>query len=170
MSFLTTNYGYWEFWADYDPPNGYYGNQKVTFDGINRQIIVNEGVTELSVKSDIYSNWKEWMQVRDNAKYLPALRTTGGDPVPGNQLTGDTYFLINDWQIVVNQLVRITGVLYHDNPALEPFIINPGGGVIATVSSLAQTVETSTSSLTPEQEAQLDTILKAVKQAIALSA
>ena len=73
MSTLTTNYGYWEFWAPYSPSDGYYGNQKVTFDGENKRILVNEGVTDISVKSDIYSNWKEWMQVRENAKYLPAL-------------------------------------------------------------------------------------------------
>jgi hypothetical protein len=170
MSTLAFNYGYWEFWSDYDPTNGFYGNQSVVFDGENRQIIINEGVTDIDVKQDIYSNWKEWMQVRDNAKYLPAIRTTGGDPVPGGQFTGDTYFLINDWQIVVNQLVKVTGILYHDNPALEPYIINAGGGVIATVSNLAQSVATSDGALTEEQAAQLDKIIKLVKQSIALSA
>ena len=170
MSFLTANYGYWEFWESYDPANGFYGNQKVTFDGINKRIIVNEGVTDINVKQDVYSNWKEWMQVRDNSKYLPAIRTTGGDPVPGNQFTGDTYFLINDWQIVVNQLVKVTGILYHDNPALEPYIINDGAGVIATVSNLAQSVATSDGALTSEQAAQLDKIVKLVKQSIVLSA
>jgi len=166
----TFNYGYWEFWGPYDPENGYYGNQKVTFDGENKKIIVNEGVTNITVKGDIYSNWKEWMQVRDNSKFLPAIRTTGGDPAGDGQRTADIYFLINDWQIVVNQLVKVEGILYHDNSELEPFVINSSGGVIATVSNLAQSVETSSSSLTTEQEAQLDNILKAVKQAIALSA
>jgi len=170
MSTLAFNYGYWEFWADYDPSNDFYGNQKVTFDGANKRIIINEGESEISVKRDIYSGWKEWMQVRDNAKFLPAIRTTGGDPAGDGQFTADVYFLINDWQIVVNDLVEVNGILYHDNPSLKPFIINPGGGVIATVSNLAQTVETSTGALTPEQDAQLDKILKAVKQAIALSA
>lgn len=170
MPNLAFNYGYWEFWSVYDPANGQYGNHKVAFDGPNKRIVINEGVTELDVKQDIYSNWKEWMQVRDNAKYLPAIRTTGGDAVPNNQFTGDTYFLINDWQIEVNQLVKVTGILYHDNAQLEPFIVNAGGGVISTVSNLAQSVETSSGALTDAQQAQLDAILQAVKQSISLSA
>lgn len=159
MPSIVFNYGYQEFWSVYDPANGRYGDHKVAFDGDNRRIIVNEGVTTIDVRQDIYSNWKEWMQVRDNAKYLPAIRTTGGDPVPGGQFTGDTYFLINDWQIVVNQLVRVTGILYHDNPSLDPYIINSGAGVIATVSNLAQSVSTSDGALTAEQAAQLAAIL-----------
>tara|TARA_R110000772_G_scaffold107301_2_gene209604 strand:+ start:5562 stop:6083 length:522 start_codon:yes stop_codon:yes gene_type:complete len=173
MSSITFNYGYNEFWSVYDPANGQYGNQKVAFDGLNKRIIVHEGITDIDVKQDIYSNWKEWMQVRDNAKYLPAIRTTGGDPTSGGQFTGDTYFLINDWQIVINQLVQLNGILYHDNPALSPYIINSGGGVIATVSSLSQSVSTSSGALTPEQAAQLDLIeqvLRAAKQSVSLSA
>jgi len=173
MPSIAFNYGYNEFWAVYDPANGLYGNQKVAFDGPNKRIIIHEGVTDIDVKQDIYSNWKEWMQVRDNAKYLPAIRTTGGDPVPGNQFTGDTYFLINDWQIVVNQLVKVTGILYHDNPELEPFIVNSGGGVISTVSNLAQSVTTSDGALTAEQAAQLaliEEVLRAAKQSVSLSA
>lgn len=173
MPSIAFNYGYNEFWAVYDPANGLYGNQKVAFDGPNKRIIIHEGITNIDVKQDIYSNWKEWMQVRDNAKYLPAIRTTGGDPVPGNQFTGDTYFLINDWQIVVNQLVKVTGILYHDNPALEPFIVNSGGGVISTVSNLAQSVTTSDGALTAEQAAQLalvEEVLRAAKQSVSLSA
>ena len=68
------------------------------------------------------------------------------------------------------QLVKVTGVLYHDNPALEPYIINEGAGVIATVSNLAQSVATSDGALTEAQAAQLDKIVKLVKQSIALSA
>jgi hypothetical protein len=160
MSFLTANYGYWEFWEAYDPANGYFGGHKVTFDGINKRIIVNEGVTEVDIKEDVYSDWKEWVQVRDNAKYEPALRTTGGDPAGSGQFTGDFYFLINDWQIEVSALVKFTGIIYSDNPDLEPFVINPGGGVISTVSLLAQSVETSSGSLTAEQAAQLLKILQ----------
>ena len=64
---------------------------KVVFDGENRLIIVNPGAPLVSVKTDIYSSWKEWAKLRDNAKFLPAIRTTGGDPVglgEGLQLGG----------------------------------------------------------------------------------
>lgn len=170
MSFLTVNYGYWEFWEAYDPANDYFGGHKVTFDGINKKIIVNEGVTVVDIKEDVYSDWKEWVQVRDNAKYEAALRTSGGDPAGTGQFTGDFYFLINDWQIEVNELVRFNGNIYSDNPDLEPFIINPGAGVIVNQSLLAVGIETSSSSLTPAQVAQLDEILKQAKLAVALSA
>ena len=56
------NYGNWQFWSVYDTANDLYGNHKVTFDGPNKIIIVNEGVTELDFREDVYSNWKEWLK------------------------------------------------------------------------------------------------------------
>lgn len=144
-------------------------NHKVTFDGENKKIYVAPSVSNIDVKTDIYSDWKEWVQLYDNSKYLPAIRTIGGDSVGGGQFAGDIYFLINGWQIVVDHLVNITGILYHDDP-ISPYIVLPGGGVIATVSNLAQSVESAAAGLTPDQQIQLDKILKAVRTAIALSA
>lgn len=134
---VSYNYGYWEFWAPYDPANGFYGNQSVTFDGDNRLIIVNAGVTSLRMKEDIYSNWKEWVSVRENAKYVPAFRTTGGDPVGGGLYAGDIYFTINNWRIVIAEQVEVQGIVYDDTPGVSPFIVLPGGGVRNVVSNLA---------------------------------
>jgi hypothetical protein len=126
---LWTNY--WEDWE---------GFHSVTFDGTRRTITINPQVHELNVKEDIYSAWKEWMQIRDHSKFPPAFRTIGGDPVGGGLNAGDIYFLTNEWQIVVPQNVRINGVIYHDDaPLLEPFIVSQVGGVISTVSNLVQT-------------------------------
>ncbi len=144
-------------------------NHPVTFDGLNRRIYVAPSVTNIDVKADLYSNWKEWVRVYDNSKFLPAFRTIGGDPTGSDQFAGDIYFLTNGWQIEVDNLININGILYHDDP-ISPYVINPGGGVIATVSNLAQSVATATAGLTPAQQIQLDKILKAVKTAIALSA
>lgn len=103
MSLFNYDFTYWELRA------------KVTFDGINRLIIVNNEVASLDIRRDVYSEWVEWLQVDDNTKYLPAIRYSGLDPVPGG-FTGDVYFLINGWKLVVNlNTVRITGVLYSDN-------------------------------------------------------
>lgn len=137
MSWTTVNYGYWEFWAPYDPANGVYDGQKVTFDGENRRIIVNSGVTSLRVKEDIYSNWKEWASVRDNAKFLPAMRATGGDPVGSGQYSGDIYFTINDWKIVINEQVIVEGIVYDDTAGVNPFVLGPGAGVRNVVSNYA---------------------------------
>jgi hypothetical protein len=154
-------------WASYS--DQWKLNHKVTFDGVNKRIYIAPDVQTLDVKQDIYSDWKEWMQLYDNAKFLPAFRSIGGDPVGDGQFAGDIYFLINGWQIVIDHLVTLTGTLYQDD-GLSPFIVLAGGGVIATVSNLSFTSETSAAGLTPEQELLLNRILKDVKTAIALSA
>ena len=117
MPLGSLHYGHYEFWAPYDPANGYYGPQKCVFDGPNKLIIVSDGVTELDIKQDVYSDWKEWVQYGDNSKFLAAIRSTGGDPIAGTTtFTGDVYFLINGWKLVVNLTkVAVTGVLYSDD-------------------------------------------------------
>lgn len=153
MSTLTFNYGYWEFWSPYDPVNAAYGNHKCIFDGENKKIYVNPAESEVDVKINLYSDWKEWVSVRDNAKFLPAIRTTGGDPIGGGQFTGDTYFLINGWQVIIDHFVDFNGILFSDDYD-SPFVILAGGGVNSTVSSLAiayNTTGSSGSSVTPEE-------------------
>lgn len=120
-------YYFWDNWALY---------HKCIFDGENKLIFISPGETIISVKTDLYSDWKEWVQVDQNSKFEPALRTIGGDPLGETQYAGDMYFLINDWQIVIDHYTEINGILYSDNFP-SPYIIRPGGGVFATVSSLA---------------------------------
>lgn len=139
MSWTTTNYGYWEYWAPYDPPNGVYGEHVCIFDGENKLIYVNPEINFVSVKEDIYSDWKEWTQVRDNSKYPPAIRVTGGDPIGGGLYTGDVYFLINGWRIFVDHSMTIDGVIYSDDFP-SPYIQQAGTQIVTNVvSSLVQT-------------------------------
>ena len=144
-------------------------NHPVTFDGATKRIYIAPSVTDLDLKSGLYGNWKEWLALYDNSKFEPAFRVIGGDPVGAGKYAGDIYFLINGWQIVIDHMVHLTGTLYHDDP-ISPFIIEAGGGVIATVSNLAYAVESAAAGLTPAQQLQMDKILQAVKTAIALSA
>lgn len=90
MSTLTHFYGFYDLWQLY---------HKVTFDGVNKLIIVNPGVTSLDVKTDLYSDWKEWVRNYDYLKFLPPFRTVGGEPIVGGQSLDVTYFLINGWRI-----------------------------------------------------------------------
>jgi hypothetical protein len=86
-------YNYWDYWGNY---------HKVTFDGVNKLILVNPGVTELDVKVDIYSDWKEWFTGYDSvitSKYIQASESVGGQPLPGGEYLGGTFFLINGWRI-----------------------------------------------------------------------
>lgn len=140
MTTLIQNYAFHEFWGPYTPSAGVWGEQRCTFDGLNRQIIVNPLETNIDVRRDIYSAWKEWVQVRDNAKFLPAVRVIGGDPVGGGLLAGDIYFLMNGWRVVVDHEVSVTGTLYNDQEGQSPFLILPGGGVTSTVSNLSYAV------------------------------
>jgi hypothetical protein len=111
---------------------------KVTFDGINRLIIVNPGETSINIKNDVYSSWKEWARIRDHAKFLPALRTTGGDSIGGGQFTGDSYFLINNWRIFISTACDINGIIYSDNYP-SPFVTQEGANIVrSTVSNLVQ--------------------------------
>lgn len=138
MTTLTFNYGYWEFWAPYDPANGYFGSHSVSFNGEDRLIYIVKEVNEISIK-DIYSDWKEWSSVRDNGKYLPAMRSTGGDPIGPGEFTGDVYFLYNNWRIVIDHDCIINGVVYSDDYA-TPFVRASGVQLVTNkVSALVQT-------------------------------
>lgn len=126
-------------------------NHLVTFDGVNRRIYISTNVTQLDVKEDLYSSWKEWTRIRDNAKYHAAFRNIGGDPVGNGLYAGDIYFLINNWQIVVDHSISLVGTLYQDNN-LSPYIIMPGGGVTAVTSNLAYAYNTSGVTVPTAQE------------------
>jgi len=83
-------YGFWDYWEL---------RHKVTFDGANKLILINEGVFELDVQTDIYSDWKEWVALDENTKYLPPMNTVGGEPTIAGQRLDVTYFLINGWKL-----------------------------------------------------------------------
>jgi hypothetical protein len=71
-----------------------------TFDGPNL-IVQLPSVGTYDAQADIYSRWKDWVLLSDNAKYPPAFDTTGGDPTGGSNTISPSYFLRNDlgWRI-----------------------------------------------------------------------
>lgn len=123
---------------------------KVTFDGVNRLIIVDPGITELDVKIDIYSDWKEWMLLADNAKYPLALRVVGGDPVSESKNLGSTYFLLNGWRIRPQEAEHrliIQGNLYTDPAGSSPVIRTLGNYSVIVEYSVSNIVDSSIQSL-----------------------
>ena len=72
----------------------------VTFDGKELLIKIKAGVRNLSI-ADIYSDWKEWKLVSDNAKYPPAFLTVGGESLTPGIRAGTYYFIQNQfgWRI-----------------------------------------------------------------------
>ncbi len=112
MSMLPMFYNQWAYWELFS---------KVTFDGPNKLIYIVDEITDIDVKRDIYSAWKEWVLVDGhvNAKYLAAIRGTGGDPLGGGTFLDGYFFLINGWKLVppkdnLTTDINITGNLYDD--------------------------------------------------------
>lgn len=146
MSTLIFNYGNWTYWELYSPPS-YFGNQKVTFDGPNKLILVNYEETEIDVKQDIYSNWKEWFTIEDNSKYLSALTAIGGDPITASTFVGTTYFLENGWRLKPWQgdyVLTVLGNLYTREIGGNPVVPTSGVSVSFTRSNLVDFISPAT--------------------------
>jgi hypothetical protein len=139
---------------------------KVSFDPIGRVIYVHPEVTSLDVLTDIYSSWKEWTSLRDNSKYIPAFRTTGGDPLPGGISLGAYFFLQNqpgyDWRLCVLQgEVRFIGNIYPED-ANYPMVIQPAVVPDIPISLYFERSNLSLDSQNDTIVAQLDTLEMAV--------
>jgi len=145
----STFYGNWQYWNNY---------HKVTFDGVNRLILVNNGVTSLDVKQDIYSDWKEWMGQEDHEKYTEAISSVGGEPIGNNQYVGSTFFLENGWRIRSwegDHSLNVEGNLFTRESGQFPFVTTLGSysvNYILARSQLVQAIQvggTSTGSTAP---------------------
>ncbi len=107
----------------------------VTFDGPNKHIVVLPGVTELNVMTDVYSEWKRWVVLEDNANWLPAFNAFGGDPTVAGQFSPRYFFLLNGWQIAIdgttNPNVDVAINLYVDSETTNqnPFILSNSASV-----------------------------------------
>jgi len=121
----------WDYWLITD---------KVTFDGVNKIIIVNEGVTSLDIRTDVWSEWIEWSTLQDSRSFLFAIRQTGLDPIPGG-VTGDSYFLTNGWKLHIDlSKVRVSGVLFSDDYETPYYTYEGKPQYAAQVSSVVNTV------------------------------
>lgn len=90
----------------------------VTIDGPNRILAEDAaGASNTVDVAAIYSAWKAWALLADNAKFLPAFRVVGGDPTVGGDALGATFFLTNGWQIrpaESDHLLTLRGNLFVD--------------------------------------------------------
>jgi len=120
---------------------------KVTFDGPRSLIIVNDGELNVNIKEDVYSAWKEWSKQRDYLKFVPALRSVGGDPTVAGKFLGSTFFTINNWQILISEGTTFVGNIFSDDFD-SPFKTAPGVFLATSeVSNLIDAIEVSTSDL-----------------------
>ena len=158
MPSLIFNYGSWWNWET--AAAGGYPNQKVAFDGATRTIYVAEGVTELDVKIDLYSAWKEWVYAATEAPspivWAKAFTAVGGDPITDNRDLGVTYFLENGWRIQptpngTSYTLTIDGNLYTREAGETPFRFANGVSVSLVRSNIVDliTVEALAVAITP---------------------
>lgn len=100
-----------------------------TFDGTNRIITLPEATSEINVEQDLYSDWKEFVKVGNNAQFAPAFRTISGDPLTAALEAAPYFFLRNDlgWRI---------------RPAEEDATVFFTGNLIAEDSTLPLTIPT----------------------------
>jgi hypothetical protein len=108
--------------------------EKVSFNGSDKTITVNEGVVSLSIRDDVYNAWVRWTERESWA--LRAMRFSGADPIPGGE-TGVTFFLINGWKLVYDpNTVAVSGVLYSEDYATAYWSFSGAPIYPATVASL----------------------------------
>ena len=96
-----------------------------TFDGANLHITL-PSVGSFDTQREIYSAWKEWVALSDNAKYPPAFDTTGGDNVGVGQKIAPYFFCRNDlgWRIKMPSAdgeIIVAGNLFPRDPTVTLF-------------------------------------------------
>jgi len=137
-----------------------------TFDGANLHITL-PSTGSFDVQTEIYSAWKEWITIGDNAKYPPAFDTTGGDDVGGGQKIAPYFFCRNDlgWKIKMpsaNGEIVVSGNLFPRNSSLSLYEQTAGFDAFLRleVSTRAVVVEVGTSGLTASESVQLGDVHK----------
>jgi len=129
------------------------------FDGNNLNIIL-PNIGSFDVQKELYSAWKDWVQISDNSKFPPAFDTTGGDNVGGGQRIAPYFFCRNDlgWKIKMPQAdgeIVVFGNLFPRSSNLTLFEQTSGFDAFLRleVSTRAIVVEVGTSGVT-EQDKQ----------------
>lgn len=117
----------------------------ITFDAATKRIILDSALVDVK---DIYSRWKDWVRLSDNAKYLPAFRAIGGDSLGGGLYVSLYTFLINGWRVrpmESNHTLIIEGNISVDGGGdpVVPTIGNYNVLVQYTVPERAQAIATS---------------------------
>jgi len=149
MAFIHHQYG--TNW-NWDPNQ--FSNQKVSFSAFEKIIYVNEGVTELDVKIDIYSAWKEWVLNSPEFPYASsseeAISAIGGEPLNDTLNVGSTFFLENGWRIQpfaskTPYILTVNGNIYTREANGNPFLFAEGVSVNLTRSNLVDQLVASTS-------------------------
>lgn len=121
---------------------------KVTFDPTTRIIQVDQapvdGVVDLDVKIDLYSDGKEdWVSEANLIPYPFPIRSVGGDPLPGDKALGATFFLDSTWKIRPyegSHVLNVNGNLYSED-GTSPFTPTIGSYNVTIISAVSSLVD-----------------------------
>jgi len=95
----------------------------MSFDGVNKHIIVQYGLGEDTVTleiMDVYSAWKRWVQTGDNGKYLQAFYSIGGEPLGGVERLGQAFFILNGWTFAPETVIQLSSLTINGNLFPQP--------------------------------------------------
>ena len=95
----------------------------ISFDGVNKHIVVQYGLGEDTVMleiMDVYSAWKRWVQTGDNGKYLQAFYSIGGEPLGGVERLGQAFFILNGWSVAPESVVQLSSLTINGNLFPQP--------------------------------------------------
>ena len=85
----------------------------VSFNGINKRIVVQFDVGESDVVLDVidvYSAWKRWVRTDNNGKFLQAFSSVGGEPTGNNERLGQAFFILNGWIFAPQTTVQLSSL------------------------------------------------------------
>lgn len=95
-----------------------------TFDGPNKLIIIDFGVTSFTA-AEVYSDWKEWLKLSDNAKFDEAFVSTGREQTGPSTFSTPYIFLLNGWKVrphEANHTLTVDGNLFVEGGVGSPFV------------------------------------------------
>ena len=138
--------------------------EKATFDGPNKIITIVNGETEIDAQRDLYSAWKRWVVINDNAKYLQAFRTVGGDTIGAGQRVSAYFFLLNGWRVRSwegDHFLTVNGNLFVDEGG-SPFIPTLGDhqiviSLVVSPQSITTTITTTAGVLSQQDKQDIAT-------------
>jgi hypothetical protein len=128
---------------------------KVTYDTTSspKLIRVNDGVTEIDVQVDLYSDAKEdWVALDELAKFVIPFNTVGGEALSATQFITPKFFLASGWAIKPfegDHELTITGDLFSAVSPPAPLVVATSGNFTVSVlfdrgvESITTIVETS---------------------------
>jgi len=95
----------------------------ISFDGVNKHILVEYDVGEASIVLDVidvYSAWKRWVRADDNSKFLQAFYSIGGEPQGGGEYQGSSFFILNGWTFAPETTVQLSSLKINGNLFPQP--------------------------------------------------